>query len=114
MFCFVCFLLLFFFCVSFFFFFFFFFFFLKILYGDANLTLSEKEQVWQTLSPQCYIPRLRLKVFLVLEKKIFKVFLPYMDMVAILFNGVKPFEQYPFDRRPQVKPGENWSSGFRE
>ena len=44
--------------------------------------------------------------FLGLEKKIFKVFLPYMDMVAILFSGVKPFEQYPFDRRLQVKSGE--------
>ena len=35
-------------------------------------------------------------------------------MVANLFNGVEPFEQYPFDRRLHVKSGDNWSSGFRE
>ena len=28
-----------------------------------------------------------------LEKKIFKCFLPYMGMGAILFNGVEPFKQ---------------------
>ena len=28
---------------------------------------------------------------LVLEKKIFKGFLPYIDMVAILVNGPRPF-----------------------
>ena len=39
--------------------------------------------------------KIQSQSFLVLEKKIFKcfVFLPYMDMVAILFSGVEPFEQ---------------------
>ena len=32
-----------------------------------------------------------------------------MGMVAILFNGVEPF-----DRWLHVKSGENWSSSFRE
>ena len=43
-----------------------------------------------------------------------------MGMAAILFNDAEPFEpfeqilkcQHPFDRRPHVKSGENWSSGF--
>ena len=30
-------------------------------------------------------------------------------LVAILFNGVELFEQYPFDGRLHVKSGENWS-----
>ena len=30
---------------------------------------------------------------MILEKKIFKWFLPYMGIAAILFNGVEPFEQ---------------------
>ena len=44
------------------------------------------------------------------------MFLPYMGMVAILFNDAESFEQYqhPFDRRPHVKSDENWSSGLRE
>ena len=41
-------------------------------------------------------------------------FLPCMGMAATLFNGVKPLEKYPFDRRPHVKSGENCSSSFRE
>ena len=60
-----------------------------------------------------------------MEAKIFKLFffffffLPYMGMAAILFNDAEPFEQsnnyqYPFDRRPNVKSIENWSSRFRE
>ena len=35
-----------------------------------------------------------------------------MGMAAILFNDAEPFEQ--INRRPHVKSGENWSSGFRE
>ena len=31
--------------------------------------------------------------FLVLEKKIFIFFLPYMGMGAILFSGAEPFDQ---------------------
>ena len=42
---------------------------------------------------QCYIPRFSLKVVLILEKKILTVFLPYVGMVVILFNGAEPFEQ---------------------
>ena len=34
---------------------------------------SSSEQTWQTLSPQCYIQRFSLKVFLVLEQ-FFSVF----------------------------------------
>ena len=39
-----------------------------------------------------------------------------MGMAAILFNDSEPFEQiwkYPFDRKLNVKSGENWSSCFR-
>ena len=39
-----------------------------------------------------------------------------MGMAAILFNDSGPFEQiwkYPFDRKLNVKSGENWSSCFR-
>ena len=59
-----------------------------------------------------FLQRFSLKVFLILVK-IFKCFFKtYMGMVAILFNGVEPFEQYALDRRLHVKSGENWSSGF--
>ena len=37
-----------------------------------------------------------------------QVFLPYMGMVAILFNGCKSIQtyyQYPFDKRPRMKSG---------
>ena len=38
-----------------------------------------------------------------------------MGMAAILLNDAESFKQinntwYPFDRRPNVKSGENWSS----
>ena len=52
-----------------------------------------KDQPWWTLSPRCWIPRFSLKAFLVQEKKIFKFFLPYIGMAAILFNDAEPFEQ---------------------
>ena len=39
------------------------------------------------------IPRFSLDAFLVLEKKILNFFLPYMGMVAILFNDAETFEQ---------------------
>ena len=45
------------------------------------------------LSPGCYIPRFSIEVFLIREKKIFKCFLPYMGMTAILFNDAEQFEQ---------------------
>ena len=52
--------------------------------------------------------------FLVLEK-IFEVFLSYIGMAAILFFlFIQINYQYPFDRMPHVKYGENCSSGFRE
>ena len=54
--------------------------------------------IWTNLvdfeSPMLYmVPRFCLKAFLVLEKKIFKCFLSYRAMAAILFNGTEPFEQ---------------------
>ena len=39
------------------------------------------------------MPRFSLKAFSVLEKKIFKCFLPYKDMTTILFNDAELFEQ---------------------
>ena len=57
-----------------------------------NLGLSF-EQIWMILSPQCCITRFSLEAFLVLEKKIFKCFSPYMGMAAILFNDAERFEQ---------------------
>ena len=56
---------------------------------DANLTLRSNH------------PRIiifvkivsSLKAFMVLEKKTFKHFLPYVGMAIILFKGVEPFEQ---------------------
>ena len=44
----------------------------------------------------------------------FSVFLPYMDMAAIFFNGTEPFEQIGNILLTEVKSGENCSSGFRE
>ena len=46
-----------------------------------------------------------------------KVFLLYIGMAAILFNGSKLFEQIVntlFDRKPHVKSGKNCSSNFRD
>ena len=40
-----------------------------------------------------------------------------MGMAAILFDDAEPFEQsinIPLTEGPQMKSGENWSSGFRE
>ena len=42
------------------------------------------EQTWYAPHPQCYIPSLKVTCLMVLEKKIFKGFLPYMGMAAIL------------------------------
>ena len=61
--------------------------------------------------------KFNLKAFLLLKKKSFKCFfLSYMGMAAVLLNDAEPFEQcqHPFDRRPHVKSGKKWSSGFRE
>ena len=56
--------------------------------------------------------------FLSTEEEDFKAFLSYLDMATIMFNGAEPFKQIAnipsFDRRPDVKSGENWSSGFLE
>ena len=44
------------------------------------------------------------------------MFLPYMGMAAIWFNGVKQIEQIvntPFDRRPLVKSGEKLVKRFQ-
>ena len=51
------------------------------------------EQIWQTLSPRCCIPRFSLKGFVVLEKKVFKRFFTIYSMAAIFFNGAEPFEK---------------------
>ena len=40
-----------------------------------------------------YNTRSNLEAFSVLEKKIFKCFLPYMGIADILFNDAVPFEQ---------------------
>ena len=45
--------------------------------------ISSFEQTWKAQHPQCYIPSLKVISLLVLEK-IFKGFLPYMGVVAIL------------------------------
>ena len=40
-----------------------------------------------------------------------------MGMAVILFNNAEPFEQsvnIASTEKPDVKSGENWSSGFRE
>ena len=37
--------------------------------------------------------KVNLKAFLGFGEEDFKCFLPYMGMVAILFNGAEPFEQ---------------------
>ena len=42
---------------------------------------------------QCYIPSFKAIGLVVLQKKIFEGFLPYMGMAAILAMRPKPFEQ---------------------
>ena len=46
----------------------------------------------------------------------FQEFLPYMDIAAILFNCVEPFEQIGniLSTEGPLKSGENCSSSFRE
>ena len=44
-------------------------------------------------NPQCYIPSFKAISLVVLEKKIFERFLPYMGMAAILAMWPGPFEQ---------------------
>ena len=45
------------------------------------------------LSPQSYIPGFKAIGQLVLEKKIYKLFLLYKGMEAILVKWLRPFEQ---------------------
>ena len=45
---------------------------------------SSFEQTWMAPHPQFYIPNPTITVLLVLEKKIFKGFLPYMGEAVIL------------------------------
>ena len=66
---------------------------------------SSFEQTWITLSPQCSITRFSLEAFLVLEKKTFKCFSPYVGMAAILFNHAEWFEQ--IDNMPSTE-GQLW------
>ena len=54
------------------------------------------------------------KVVLVLEKKSFKYFLPYMAIAAISFIDEEPSNRLLVSLLQKVPCGENWSSGFRE
>ena len=73
--------------------------------SNVNLGLSF-EQTWQTFFYQCYITRFSLEAFLVLEKKIFMCFIPYIGMAAILFNDSELFEQT--DNTPS-REGPMWN-----
>ena len=57
--------------------------------------------------PQCYIPSHKVIGPLVLEKKIFEGFLPYMGMAAILVMWPRPHEQLSFPH-PIKAPYEIW------
>ena len=48
------------------------------------IPVSSFEQIMMGQSPQCYTPSFKAIGLVVLEKKIFEGFLPYMVMVAIL------------------------------
>ena len=50
------------------------------------------EQTWLAPHPQCYIPSPKV-IDLLVPEKIFKGFLPYMDMVAILVMCPRLIEQ---------------------
>ena len=65
------------------------------LYVDSsNINLgSSFVQILEALSAQFLIPCFKVLSFLVLEK-IFKGFLPYMNILAILANRLEPFEQF--------------------
>ena len=56
--------------------------------------------------PQCYIPRHKVIGTLVLEKKIFDGFLPYMGVVAILVKWPRPHEQTSV---PPTHGGSTWN-----
>ena len=62
------------------------------------------------LSPKCYIPRLSLKAFLALEKKVFKCFYHIWADFDHLYKLSIPIN---FNRRLHMKFEENWPRGFR-
>ena len=64
------------------------------------------EQIMMGPRPQCYIPSHKVTGPLVLEKKIFEGFLPYMGMVAILVMWSRPSEQTFF---PPTHGGSTWN-----
>ena len=75
--------------------------------------------VWTNLvgpTPQRYIPSPKVICLLVLEKKIFKLFLPYMGVAAILVMWPGPFWTNfcsAILRSLHMKFEFNWPSGFR-
>ena len=82
---------------------------------DVNLG-SSFEQIWETLSPWCYILRFSLKVFLILEKKRFKSFYhtwARWPSYLIDCDHLYKFLQSSLDRRPHMKFEENWPRHFR-
>ena len=67
-------------------------------------------------NPLCHMSRFSLKGFLVLEKKNCKRFYQIWT-TRRFYSTVQNHSNklsIPFDRKPQVKSGENCSSGFRE
>ena len=54
--------------------------------------MSSFEQTMMGPSPQCYIPSHKDIGSLILEKKIFEAFLPYMGVAAILAMWPRPRE----------------------
>ena len=67
--------------------------------------------------PQCYIPKLKVIGPLVLQKKIFVGFLPYMGMAAILVMWPRcPQTNFcsPDPWRLHLKSGFDWPCGFGE
>ena len=85
---------------------------LAIIRSKVNL-LPLFEQNLYTLSPRCYIPRFSLKAFLILEKKIFKLFYHIWAWQPSCSVGgtIQTNYQYPFYRRPHMKTCENCSVG---
>ena len=59
--------------------------------GQMPTLDHDLNKLWRPRS-QCFIPSFKVPSFSVLEKKIFKGFLPYLDVVAILVKRLEPFE----------------------
>ena len=65
--------------------------------------VSSFEQIMMGPSPQCYIPSHKVIGPLVLEKKIFEGFLPYMGVAAILV-------MWPTSRKQTLVLPSHWGS----